>query len=82
MNAAAHNCPQFGGADDRRPGIGADKRDDCGQEQASVPVSLPALQPGDFYFDRGLMVLSRHYHLRRGYCCGNGCRHCPYPLPQ
>ena len=40
----------------------------------------PALQPGDFYFDRGMMVLSRAYHLRRGYCCGNGCRHCPYPV--
>ncbi|HEU4743322.1 MAG TPA: DUF5522 domain-containing protein, partial [Meiothermus sp.] len=19
------------------------------------------------------------YHLRRGYCCGSRCRHCPYP---
>lgn len=33
----------------------------------------------DFYFnDEGLMVLTRAYLLRRGYCCGNGCRHCPY----
>ncbi|MGN6541267.1 MAG: DUF5522 domain-containing protein [Ginsengibacter sp.] len=32
-----------------------------------------------FYFDRtGLMVLTEEYHLERGYCCGNGCRHCPY----
>ena len=33
----------------------------------------------DFYFnDDGLMVLTEKYHLGRGYCCGNGCRHCPY----
>ena len=32
----------------------------------------------DFYFDEGLMVLSRRYLLNRGYCCNNGCRHCPY----
>jgi hypothetical protein len=35
--------------------------------------------PGDFYFDAGgLMVFTAAYHLRRGYCCGSGCRHCPY----
>ncbi len=33
----------------------------------------------DFYFEGGLMVLTAHYLLSRGYCCGNGCRHCPYP---
>ena len=32
----------------------------------------------DFYFDEGLMVLTRRYLVNRGYCCGNGCRHCPY----
>ncbi|MGN6249124.1 MAG: DUF5522 domain-containing protein [Ginsengibacter sp.] len=33
----------------------------------------------DFYFDEnGLMVMTEKYHLERGYCCGNGCRHCPY----
>jgi hypothetical protein len=25
------------------------------------------------------MVLSTSYLLRRGFCCGNGCRNCPYP---
>jgi len=35
--------------------------------------------PGDFYFDGGMMVFTGAYHLRRGYCCGSGCRHCPYP---
>lgn len=33
----------------------------------------------DFYFENGLMVLTAHYLEKRGYCCENGCRHCPYP---
>ncbi|MBN8787551.1 MAG: hypothetical protein J0I84_10715 [Terrimonas sp.] len=33
----------------------------------------------DFYFnEEGLMVLTESFLLKRGYCCGNGCRHCPY----
>ncbi len=32
----------------------------------------------DYYLDHGLMVLTARYHLRRGYCCEQGCRHCPY----
>lgn len=32
-----------------------------------------------YYFDNGLMVLTERFLLERGYCCGNGCRHCPYP---
>ncbi len=33
----------------------------------------------DFSMEDGLMVFSAWYHLKRGTCCGNGCRHCPYP---
>lgn len=33
----------------------------------------------DFYYnENGLLVLTEHYLLNRGYCCGNGCKHCPY----
>lgn len=33
----------------------------------------------DFYYNEdGLMVLTEKYHLERGYCCGNGCKHCPF----
>lgn len=32
----------------------------------------------DFYFENGLMVLTEHFLKKRGYCCGNNCRHCPY----
>jgi hypothetical protein len=32
-----------------------------------------------FYTDEsGLFVMTRSYLLQRGYCCGNGCKHCPY----
>lgn len=32
----------------------------------------------DWYFENGLLVYTAAYHLKRGYCCGSGCRHCPY----
>jgi hypothetical protein len=38
----------------------------------------PLVEDEDYYFENGLMVLTRRYLLDRGYCCENGCRHCPY----
>jgi hypothetical protein len=33
----------------------------------------------DFYYDEnGYFVFTEKYHLQKGYCCGNGCKHCPY----
>jgi len=32
----------------------------------------------DYYFENGLLVYTAAHHLRRGSCCGSGCRHCPY----
>lgn len=28
--------------------------------------------------ENGYVVLTEKYLLERGYCCGNGCKHCPY----
>ncbi len=42
------------------------------------PLPAENLQSGDTYFEDGLMVFTAQYLLRRGYCCNNGCRHCPY----
>jgi hypothetical protein len=38
----------------------------------------PLKEGVDFYYEDGLMVLTEDYLRRRGYCCGNKCRHCPY----
>ena len=37
------------------------------------------LKEGDFYMSPdGYKVFTEQYHLERGYCCENGCKHCPY----
>jgi len=35
-------------------------------------------EAGEFYYDGPYIVFTEAYHLRRGYCCQSGCRHCPY----
>ena len=32
----------------------------------------------DFYVENGFYVFTEWYHLKRGTCCGNDCRHCPF----
>jgi hypothetical protein len=32
----------------------------------------------DYYVENGRWVFTAAFLLRRGYCCGSGCRHCPY----
>lgn len=34
----------------------------------------------DYYVENGMYVFTRWYHLKRGYCCESGCRHCPFGL--
>ncbi len=37
------------------------------------------LDPEDFYkTEQGYIVFTEKYHIKRGYCCQNGCKHCPY----
>ncbi|MEO7923564.1 MAG: DUF5522 domain-containing protein [Chitinophagaceae bacterium] len=32
-----------------------------------------------YYINKeGYVVLTKEYHLERGYCCGNGCLNCPF----
>jgi len=42
------------------------------------PAAPTALEPEDYYFDGPNLVFTAAYHLKRGSCCGSGCRHCPY----
>ena len=33
----------------------------------------------DYYInDDGLLVFTAAYHKKRGKCCGNKCKHCPF----
>jgi urocanate hydratase len=37
------------------------------------------LSPDDYYYSSdGYIIFTEKYLLRRGYCCQNGCKHCPY----
>ncbi|WP_375140177.1 DUF5522 domain-containing protein [Parvicella tangerina] len=39
----------------------------------------PKMDPEDFYYsEEGFIVFTEKYHLKRGYCCKSGCKHCPY----
>lgn len=39
----------------------------------------PGLADDDYYYTpEGYVVFTAAYHNKRGYCCKNGCRHCPY----
>ncbi len=39
----------------------------------------PDIEPGDFYYNEdGYLVFTEQFLLKRGYCCQNGCKHCPY----
>ena len=29
----------------------------------------------DFYWENGKMIMTKNYHIKRGYCCTNGCYH-------
>jgi hypothetical protein len=43
-----------------------------------VDKSPQELLPEDFYYEGPYLVFTAVYHLKRGYCCNSGCRHCPY----
>jgi len=47
------------------------------QPQPADSVTPVPPQP-DFYLENGLLVYTAAFHLKRGSCCGSGCRHCPY----
>ena len=37
------------------------------------------LQPDEYYTSpEGYIVFTEKYLLKRGYCCKNSCKHCPY----
>ncbi|HEY4356350.1 MAG TPA: DUF5522 domain-containing protein [Acidobacteriaceae bacterium] len=57
--------------------MSADKQASSHESETKSPEVLELL-PGDFYMEGPFLVYTEQYHLRRGYCCNSGCRHCPY----
>lgn len=57
------------------------KNKDSSKSEDSERGSLPPgeLEGADYYFNNdGYVVFTAKYLLERGYCCGNGCKNCPY----
>jgi hypothetical protein len=46
--------------------------------QAQSPVRPVPKEGEDFYWEGPYMVFTESWHLKRGYCCGSACRHCPW----
>ena len=39
----------------------------------------PGLTEEDYYLSiEGYIIFTEKYHLKRGYCCKSGCKHCPF----
>jgi hypothetical protein len=51
-------------------------RDNPAQPFQKPPAVL--IEGLDYYLENSCMVFTTWYHLKRGTCCGNSCRHCPY----
>jgi len=43
-----------------------------------LPKSSTLKKEIDYYIENELYVFTAWFHLKRGECCKNGCRHCPY----
>ncbi|MBC7412308.1 MAG: hypothetical protein H7331_07630 [Bacteroidia bacterium] len=45
----------------------------------NIPEKLRNLPTNEYYMTpEGYVVFTEVYLLKRGYCCKNSCRHCPY----
>jgi 2-iminoacetate synthase ThiH len=38
----------------------------------------PFVEGTHYYLESGRVIFTAAFHLQRGSCCGNGCRHCPF----
>ena len=60
-----------------------EKNEESPESEPSQHSEAPPLEgfgeATDYYFNSdGLVVFTAAYLLERGYCCGNGCKNCPY----
>jgi len=53
--------------------------DESAKDDPQSEWPIPDLKENvHFYMENGFMVFTETYHLARGRCCGNACRHCPF----
>lgn len=48
--------------------------------QTQSGIKKSQLVEGEHYYinEAGNWVFTAAYHIQRGYCCKNACKHCPY----
>jgi len=51
---------------------------DVASSHSDTPPNKPLQLGVDYYIENGYWVFTEHFLRERGYCCGSGCRHCPY----
>ena len=40
---------------------------------------IEELDKEDYYYsEEGYIIFTEKYHLKRGSCCNNNCKHCPF----
>jgi len=44
----------------------------------NIPSLSRRLEIETYEIEGGLVVFTERFHIRRGFCCGSDCRHCPY----
>ncbi len=54
------------------------RRDEIRRRHAAAISANQSVYPDP---ESGLMVFTARFLADRGYCCGSGCRHCPYLAP-
>ena len=55
-----------------------DKKDQSNNQIPDEESPVKLVEGEDYYVENGFYVFTKKYHLKRGYCCNSGCRHCPY----
>ena len=44
-----------------------------------LPSRISELKKDEYYYTKeGYIIFTEKFHLKRGYCCQNNCKHCPY----
>jgi hypothetical protein len=56
----------------------SNSQDEKNQVAACMSAPEAVVEGVDYTIENGFFVFTGHYLLKRGFCCGSGCRNCPY----